>query len=994
MFFDILKQQGIGLSNNRSSFRSGLAGRICLRADAYVGNCAAPGQIPPAKLAGIIDPADLSVLVQVTELHNRIHMNIDWHRLDATEVLEKLKTDPARGLTEDEARRRLEEHGPNELVERGIKSPWLIFWEQLTSMMVIILIIAAAISFAVGDLKDAVAILAIVLLNSLLGLSQEYRAEKAMAALKRLAVPAVRIERDGHVQEISPREIVAGDILLLEAGNLVSADCRVIESANLRAQEAALTGESEPVEKNARAIESADVSIGDRRNMLYMGTVIAYGHGRAVVTETGMRTELGSIAEMIQTVGREQTPLQRRLDQLGRGLALAALALVVVVFALGLWRGEPLELMFLTALSLAVAAVPEGLPAVVTIALALGAQRMLRRRALIRKLPAVETLGSVTVICSDKTGTLTENRMTVTVLDVAGHRLDLSDLLSEASPGQQAKTILNERPAIGLLVAGGALCNDALIERDEDSSSRESDAAGIRTVGDPTEAALLLAAARLELWQSDLNRALPRVAEVPFDSERKRMTTVHRGAGQAPAPLAPTWNRHPQIGRSPYVAFTKGAVDALLEISSAVWVDGRSEPLGEKWRNRILAANDDLAQSGFRVLGVAFKPVSSLDEKGDQNDFERDLIFVGMFGMIDPPRAEVKDAVAVCKSAGIRPIMITGDHPLTAEFIARELDIDGSGRVLTGRDLDRMSVDDLSREVEKIAVFARVSPEHKLNIVQALQDRHHIVAMTGDGVNDAPALKKADIGVAMGVTGTDVSKEAADMVLLDDNFATIVSAVEEGRIIYDNVRKFVKYILTSNSGEIWVMLAASLIGMPLPLLPLQILWINLVTDGLPALALGLEPAERAVMQRRPYSPTENIFRRGMGRHIIWVGILLGSVPLGAGYWYLQAGGANWQTILFTTLTLSQMGHAMAIRSERDSLFSIGVFSNRPLIGAVALTFALQISAIYVPFFQNLLNTESLTARDLAISVALSAVVFWCVEAEKWFIRRKGRDLQG
>jgi Ca2+-transporting ATPase len=908
----------------------------------------------------------------------------DWYRLEAAEALEKLGTDPALGLAPDEAARRLEKHGPNELVERGIKNPWLILWEQLTSTMVIILIIAAAISFAMGDLKDAVAILAIVFINSLLGFSQEYRAEKAMAALKRLAAPTVKVGRGGHVQEISSREIVPGDILLLETGNLVPADCRVLESVNLRAQEAALTGESEPVEKVSRALVGLDLAIGDRRNMVYMGTIIAYGHGRAVVTSTGMGTQLGSIADMIQTVEREQTPLQRRLDQLGRGLALAALVLVVVVFGLGLLRGEPVELMFMTALSLAVAAVPEGLPAVVTIALALGAQRMLRRRALIRKLPAVETLGSVTVICSDKTGTLTENRMTATVLDVAGHRFDLSEHFGDTEAGSKAAAILNEQSAIALLVAGGALCNDAVIESDDGAKPGDAQSS-IRAVGDPTEAALLVAAAKLGLWQSDLSRALPRVAEVPFDSDRKRMTTVHQPSESMPEPLASILDRRSDIGRSPYIAFVKGAVDSLLEVSSAVWTDSRTEPLDEARRRRILDTNNGLAQDGFRVLGAAFKPVESLDQV-EANAVERDLIFVGMFGLIDPPRPEVKDAVATCKTAGIRPIMITGDHPLTAQFIAHELGIEGDGRALTGQDLGRMSVDELSGAVEGTAVYARVSPEHKLNIVKALQGRNQIVAMTGDGVNDAPALKKADIGVAMGITGTDVSKEAADMVLLDDNFATIVSAVEEGRIIYDNVRKFVKYILTSNSGEIWVMLAASIAGMPLPLLPLQILWINLVTDGLPALALGLEPAERGIMRRRPYSPSESIFRRGLGKHIIWVGILLGLIPLGAGYWYWATGQTHWQTVLFTTLTLSQMGHAMAIRSERDSLFSIGVFSNRPLIAAVAMTFALQMAAIYVPFLQSLLKLEALGIKDLAVSLALSAIVFWAVEAEKFFIR--------
>ncbi|MDQ4002538.1 MAG: cation-translocating P-type ATPase, partial [Actinomycetota bacterium] len=795
------------------------------------------------------------------------------------------------------------------------------------------------------------------------------------------------------VREVSARELVPGDVVLLEAGNLVPADGRLLEGMDLRIQESALTGESEPVEKAPAAIEEADLPLGERADMAYSSTVVSKGRGLYVVTETGMATELGKIAALIQTAGQDQTPLQRRLNQVGKVLALAAVALVGVVFTLGLLRGEDLEVMFLTAVSLAVAAVPEGLPAVVTIALALGAQRMLGRRALIRKLPAVETLGSVTVICSDKTGTLTENRMTATVLDVAGHTVELG---SESHAGSEPRAepggpppAVGEDPVLALLLGGSALCNDALLENDEEE--------GLRAIGDPTEGALVVAAAREGLKKPELEAALPRVGEVPFDSERKRMTTVHEvlpNQGSVnPSSLESVLNGGPES--APYVVFTKGAVNSVLEISNEVWADGQAEPLNEGWRERISAANERLAEKGIRVLGVGIRRLPAFD--GDENELERDLTFFGMIGMIDPPRSEARDAVETCKEAGIRPVMITGDHPLTARHIATELGIaDGStedGRILTGRDLSRFSVEELEDLVEGAPVYARVSPENKLDIVEALQNKGHIVAMTGDGVNDAPALRKADIGVAMGITGTDVSKEAADMVLTDDNFSTIVAAVEQGRVIYDNIRKFIKYLLTSNSAEILVMLLGPFLGLPLPLLPLQILWINLVTDGPPALALSAEPAEQGTMRRPPHPPDESIFARGLGRHVLWVGMLMALVSLGVGLWYLRTAPEIWQTMVFTTLTLSQMSHVMAIRTGDQSLFKVGLLSNTPLLGAVALTFVLQILAIYAPLFQGFLDTKALPIADLAIAIALSTIIFWAVEMEKWLARRK-RARQG
>jgi Ca2+-transporting ATPase len=735
--------------------------------------------------------------------------------------------------------------------------------------------------------------------------------------------------------------------------------------------------------------------------MVFLGTAITYGRGLAVVTATGMETELGHIATMIQSVESERTPLQRRMTQLGKGLALAALALVGLVFALGLLQGTDVTTMLMVAISLAVAAVPEGLPAVVTIALALGAQRMLKRRALIRRLPAVETLGSVTVICSDKTGTLTENRMTVTILDVAENTVSLEQQLCKSGPILRPDDAPLEEPcaSLALLLTASALSNDAALKPDREGAD------SYRAIGDPTEGALVVAAARMDLWKPQLETALPRVSEVPFTSERKRMTTVHRvnegtrdridgetGEGDCVDPG--TWL---PIDGSTHVAFAKGAVDSLLEVSTRVWANDRIEPLDDHWRRRIEAANDRLAQDGMRVLGAAFRPLDELPASGDEESLEREMIFVGMTGMIDPPREEVRQAIATCRTAGIRPVMITGDHPLTAASIARELHIadpsagSNGSRVIKGTELAQMSASDLEAAVQNVSVYARVSPEHKLKIVEALQKHGHIAAMTGDGVNDAPALKQADIGVAMGITGTDVSKEAADMVLTDDNFATIVASVEEGRTIYDNIRKFIKYTLSSNVGEIAGLLAAIGIGLPIPrLLPLQILWMNLVTDGLPGLALGVDPPDPDVMNRPPHPPRESIFARGMWQYILWVGGLMGFITAAMQYFVYQAGNPAWQTMVFTTLCLAQMGNALAIRSDTYSLFSIGVFSNPALIGAVVLTFGLQLAVVYVPFLQDIFQTVALSPLELAICLGASTLVFWAVEAVKWIGRRRAR----
>ena len=955
-----------------------------------------------------------------------------WHTLGSEAVLERLGVKGERGLEASAATQRLDEHGPNELIDRGAKSALRIFAEQFASLMILLLIGAAAVSgFLLGEWEDALVILVIVILNALLGFWQEFRAEKALAALKSLSAPSVRVLREAQVREVPARELVPGDIVLIEAGNLVPADCRIIEAANLKVQEAALTGEAEAVEKDTAVLTEVELPLGDRRNMLYMGTVVSYGRGRAVVTATGMESELGNIAALIQETVPEKTILQKKLASLSVILVLCALGLIALVAVEGWFlQDQSLKELFITAVSMAVAAIPEGLPAVVTIALALGAQRMLRRRALIRKLPAVETLGSVTVICSDKTGTLTQNRMTVTVLDLLDHQVEFSSESQGSDTEFAVATEVAADPGAMLLLTAAALCSDAVLK--EDSEGREGNE-GFETLGDPTEGALVSAAARNGLYKPDLEDVLPRIGELPFDSERKRMTTTHslsglaagRGLGSGlnaePAdqpegsasrsmPTAQLGARleeifspwmgsgHIDSADSPMAVFTKGAVDSLLEVCSSVWHECSLKPLTEIWERRIQGANENLAAQGVRVIGVALKVT---DSGQDQEQWERDLAFVGMIGMLDPLRSEVRYAVDTCRRACIRPVMITGDHPLIARNIAAQLGFENSDRVLAGRDLAVMEVGDLVGQVGEVSVYARVAPEHKLKIVDAFQEQGHIVAMTGDGVNDAPALKSADIGVAMGITGTDVSKEAAAMVLQDDNFATIVAAVEEGRIIFDNILRFVRYILASNWAEILVMLLAPLFGLPIPLFPVQILWMNLVTDGLPALALGVEPGEKDVMSRPPREPTRPILTRNTGVHILWVGLLMAALALWVGGRQYGIFGAvlksfsdtgTWRTMLFTTLVFSQLTLGLAERSRHSSLFQIGLLSNRYMLFAVLLTFFLQIAVIYLPFVQGFFSTIPLSLPQIGICLGLSLIVLLAVELEKLAIRltRSGR----
>lgn len=923
----------------------------------------------------------------------------NWHGMSFDDVLDRIGSRTA-GLSQEEAQERLRDHGPNELTQADTKSPWRILFEQFTSLLIIILIVAAAISALLGDFQDAIAIVAIVLLNGFLGFRQEHKAERTMSALRKMATPMVRVHRDGQVQEIAAAELVPGDVMLLEAGNVVPADGRLITSAGLRVQEATLTGESEPVEKTADVLTATEIPLADRLNMVFMGTAATYGRGEAVVVATGMDTELGKIAGMIQSTKTEATPLQKRLAHLGKWLALAALLLVAIIFFEGLLRGEELRIMFLTAVSMAVAAVPEGLPAIVTVALSLGAQRMLKRRALIRRLPAVETLGSITVICSDKTGTLTENRMTVIILDVAGREINLLQELRRGRPAPlaamdagHAAELLQNKPSVALLSAGSALCNDSVLQTASVGETGDDAADQFRTLGDPTESALVIAAAQLGMLKPHLEESFPRVGEIPFESDRKLMTTVHAKPSETVFGLEEL-ELFLTAQDAQYVAFTKGALEALLPRCRGLW-DGEQEILvDDGWHDRVQEANCRLASRGMRVLALGFKPLHQ-GEQSDPSGWEQDLLLVGLIGMIDPARPEAREAVLTTIAAGIRPAMITGDQPLTAASIAAQVGIvaqedmeAGKVHVLTGLDLESLTREELDEALVDVSVYARVAPEHKLRIVQALQDKGHIVAMTGDGVNDAPALRKADIGVAMGITGTDVAKEAAAMVLMDDNFATIVAAVKEGRTIYDNIRKFIKYLLATNVGELAVMLVAPFLGMPLPLLPLQILWMNLVTDGLPGLALGFEPPEENVMNRPPYPPNENVFARGLGIHILWAGPLMGMVALLTGWFYWRAGDPDWRTMLFTVLTLSQMFHVMAIRLDRESLFTVGPLSNPLLFGAVILTLLLQFALIYLPFLQDIFGTTALSVSHLLIAFALSSIIFWVVEGHKWLIRKR------
>ncbi|MBX2961135.1 MAG: cation-translocating P-type ATPase [Cyclobacteriaceae bacterium] len=890
----------------------------------------------------------------------RLFENI--HTATTEEVLHKLNTSIKDGLSANEARSRLEEYGPNELEEKVKKQAWKMLLGQFMETMVVILIIAAIISGFLGKEIETIAIAAIVVLFAVLGFVQEYRAEKAMAALKQLTVPFVRVIRDGVTSEISARLLVPGDIIVLEAGNIVPADVRFTEAVSLKIQEAALTGEADPVDKRTQAIGKADIPLGDRWNMAYMGTTITMGRGKAVVIRTGMHTEIGKIANMIQEVQKGKTPLQNKLDQLGKWLALAGGIAAVLVLVVGLLQGESLSDMFLVGISVAVAVIPEGLPAVVTITLALGAQKMLKQNALIRKLPAVETLGSVTVICSDKTGTLTENKMAVTSIEAAGISIRNYPVDGVDSPDIH----------LNLLI--GQLCNDADIQVTEQSKT---------VIGEPTEAALVDGAMQAGLIKRELEAKLPRVGEVPFDSDRMRMTTVHNSSEHSVEIL-----KRVGLDQSALIAFTKGAVDGLLKISSQVKTNDGVEPLNEQWINRIRKAHDELASQGIRVLGLAYKELNNSVDVNNPDEVETNVVFSGMIGLIDPPRASVKAAVSKCIQAGIRPVMITGDYPLTAMAIARELNIPTDAGYITSEQLSNISDKELEEKVKAISVFARVAPQDKLKIVTALQQLGQVVAMTGDGVNDSPALKKADIGVAMGITGTDVAKEASDMVLLDDNFSTIVAAVEEGRAIFDNLIRFVKFSLGGNLGKVLVMLFAPFIGITIALSPLQLLYLNLLTDGLMGLGLGVEPAEANNMKRPPRAVKDPVLNKLAIAHVTWTGIVIAAISLVISFFYFDLANPDdpyWQTMLFATLGFTQIGHALGLRASGRAIFSLT--SNIVFTIVIILTLILQLSVIYISPIDHFFSLAPLHPSDLAITILLGLLMIVLVQVERrWLVR--------
>ena len=909
--------------------------------------------------------------------------NIRWHSYAIQKVADALGTNLTGGLAPGEAATRLSRHGPNELVERPRPGFWKLLLGQFDNFVVIILIVAALLSVLLGEYVEAVAIMLIVVLNAVLGVIQESKAEEALAALKKMAAPEAHVLRGGHRIMVPARELVPGDIVFLEAGNYVPSDLRLTESVNLKIDEASLTGESVPVDKVAQAKLAEDIPLGDSINCAFMSTTVTYGRGMGIVTSTGMQTQIGHIAEMIQSYEEESTPLQLRLDQLGRWLGWGALAVCGIVFIEGIIQATNLSVifsqgfgaylgeaqqeiidLFIVAVSLAIAAVPEGLPAVVTICLALGMREMVQRHALIRRLPAVETLGSANVICSDKTGTLTQNEMMAVRIYVANLRLDISgegyspegqfDHYGEPADPRDNREMMR-------LLTGGLLASDARLEPLDapDEGGRQH-----RMVGDPTEGAFVVAAAKAGLWREDVETTYPRLAEVPFDSNRKRMSTIHRRKGQAPE----------QQDGPEYVAYVKGAPDVLLPLCDAILEDGADVPLTDARRNHIDSIIRDLGQDGLRVLAVGYRYLDAIPDQPTADEIERNLVLIGLVAMTDPARPEVAPAIAMARNAGIRTVMITGDYPDTARAIADEIGLlRPEGGVVSGTELSAMSDDDLDDRIEDIDIFARVSPEHKVRIVEALKSRDYVVAMTGDGVNDAPALKRASIGVAMGIMGTDVSKQTADMVLTDDNYASIVSAVEQGRVIYSNIRKFVYFLLSCNVAEIMVIFVATMIEGRSPLTALQLLWLNLLTDGLPALALGLEKGDPDIMEQPPRPVREPIINRLMLVGIVIQTIAITAVVLAAYYTGLRWDPANVmlaQTMAFVTLSASELVRAYTARSERVSIFRLGVFSNKYMQYAVVLSITLLLAVVYIPFFQPIFRTMPLGMREWYVVLPL------------------------
>ena len=876
-----------------------------------------------------------------------------WYTIPVERVVEALGSSQD-GLSQQAARERLEQYGPNELKAGQRSTPLTIFIEQFKNIFVIILLLAAAISALMHHGLESIAIAVIVLFSVILGFIQEYRAERAIEALREMAAPTATVVRDGDESEIPARNLVPGDVILLKAGDRVPADARLIESVNLQIEEAVLTGESLPVEKHIQAISGEGLAVGDRKNMIYSGTAAAYGRGKAMVVATGMNTEFGKITGMLQSVETGETPLQENLDRVGKTLAKAAFVIVLMIVLLGVVRGQPLLEMFIFGIALAVAVVPEALPAVVTISLAIGIQRMAKRNALVRKLPTVETLGSTSVICSDKTGTLTKDEMTVRKIYLDDRWIEVSgsgyeptgEFHPPAADGQSDSLLAH-------LLRGGVLVSDARLVQVDDRWDIK---------GDPTEGALVVMAAKAGLHKPALDRQFPRLSEIPFTSETKRMTTLHETPN----------------GK---VAYSKGAPEVILAACSHYQGETGIQPLDSIARQKVLDAAQDMGRQALRVLAVASRPTGSIQEA------EQDMTLLGLVGMIDPPRPEAKQAIEVCEAAGIRPVMITGDHPVTAQAVARELGLMKNGRVVTGAELESMDETEFNQQVESIDVYARVSPAHKLRVVTALQNKGHVVAMTGDGVNDAPALKKADIGIAMGITGTDVSKEAAAMTLVDDNFSSIVAAVEEGRGIFGNIKKYLMYLLSSNIGEIGLMAGATLLGMPLPLSAVQILFVNLATDGLPALALSVDPAESDLMRHKPRNPRKGIFTRPVITLMSVGGIWSTLVNLGLFAWALNSGRglSEAMTMSFVSLVLIQFFKAYNYRSDHLSIFA-GIFSNKWLNLAILFDLLLIIAVIYIPFLQGPFETYALPLEDWLIVVAAALTVSPVIELAKWMLR--------
>lgn len=898
--------------------------------------------------------------------------NKKWYLLSVEQTEKELNSNIEKGLTSEEVQKKYETYGKNEIVSKNKKPVWKMIVEQFADFMIIVLIIAAIVSGVVShEYTDSIIILLIVILNAIIGVVQELRAQKSLDSLKQLSAPHCKILRNGDVVNIESRDLVPGDVVILETGDSIPADLRLVEAVNLKIQESALTGESMPVEKISEALKNDNVGIGDRINCAFSSGIVTYGRGKGIVVAIGMDTEVGHIATMLDSVDDSDTPLKQRLESLGKVLGTASLIICLLIFLVGyfIYHREPLE-MFMTAVSLAVAAIPEGLPAISTIVLSLGVQRMVKRNAIIRTLPSVETLGSATVICSDKTGTLTQNRMTV---EKVFYNMETIDVKQDSIP-------LNEH--YKLLLHSMTLSNDSKIKTED----------GVRKVsGDPTETALVDLAFKSDLSKDDLDKSYVRTAEIPFDSERKLMTTVHlidEGKINDNTSLGITSGANKK-----YIVYTKGGVDELLARCSKIRLNGKDEELTSAHKENILKANDEFASNALRVLAMAYKIIDQIPSKDNMNSLESDLIYIGMVGMIDPARPEVKSAVETCADAGIRPVMITGDHKATAIAIAKEIGILREGdKAITGAELEQMSQEELEKNVTEVSVYARVSPEHKVRIVNAWKAHDEIVAMTGDGVNDAPALKAADIGAAMGMAGTDVAKEAADVVLTDDNFATIVSAVEEGRRIYDNIVKAVSYLLSANIGEIITLFVATMCGWLVePLLPIHILWINLVTDSLPALALSVDPAENNIMNRKAKKNT-NMFTKGLIWRVLYQGIMIGGLTLlafgiGCGFNFVALElnpeiAMRAQTMAFSVLALSELVHVFNLRSNKESMFKVGWLTNKVLLGAIGISASLMIIVLAIPGLREIFKVSALSLTDVGIVAGLSIAPLIIVEIFK------------